>query len=63
VKLVKLKMLIGHVRTLELLQKKRQNLSHFSCGLLIRHIWIQLILRCVRNIAREGVQNTCHWPA
>ena len=60
--LVKLEMLIGHVLPLSCYRKKLQNLSHRNCGLQIRQIWIQLITMC-RTIAREGVQNTCHWPA
>jgi len=36
--LVKLEMLIGHVLLLIYYRKKLQNLSHFNCGLQIRHI-------------------------
>jgi len=55
-------MLIGYVLPLSCYRKKLQNLSHLSCVLQIRQSessWLQ----CVRTIAREGVQNTCHWPA
>ena len=59
--LVKLEMLITHVLPLRCQIKKLQNLSHLNCGLQIRHIWIQLITKCVGNIATEGVQNPHHW--
>jgi len=57
--LVKLEMLIGHMRPLSCYRKKLQNLSHLNCGLQIRQIWIQLIT-ALGNVAREGVQNTHH---
>jgi len=44
--LVKLEMLIGHVVPLSCYRKKHQNLSHLSCGLQIRQIWIQRITVC-----------------
>jgi len=36
--LVKLEMLIGHMRPLSCYRKKLQNLSHLNCGLQIRQI-------------------------
>jgi len=43
---VKLEMLTGQMLSLSCYRKKLQNLSHLSCGLQIREIWIQLITVC-----------------
>jgi len=52
-------MLIAHVLTLSCYIKKLQNLSHLTCGLQIRQIWIQLITACEYCKKRCTTQH--HW--
>jgi len=60
--LVKLEMLIAYVLPLSWVvreRKKLQNLTHLTCDLQIRQIWIQLII--ARGNTARKVYKTDHW--
>jgi len=67
--LVKLEMLIAHMLPVSCYRKNLQNLSHLSCVLQIRQIWIQLMTaygkyckrRCTKRASLIWSYQRHHW--